>query len=256
MDIQDLSWEEVLEISFKNYLKFGARSSKKLIPPHFWIREKLKQYFDESYEFYSFGLGNSKFDKEYSVEGVAYNKKSDVSIIKNGEVVGVVSFKFVSSNYNQNSNNYFENLLGECFNIQAKNIPFCHILVMRDKIPYYESNGNFKKCEKLKNHHLKKYVNILNLDENYAIPNKLCINIIKISVENNDIKILSPKKFAKMNEKNDEDKKDLEKILESLSIKIIDSFEDCSDEVSKELKNMDINQTLKDFSSIVKSRCD
>ena len=253
MEITDYSWEEILEKSFEDYLKYGPTSKEKLIAPHLWIRENLKEYFDDSYEFYSYGIQNSKYDEEYTVEGIAYDKKTDITILKKGFVVGVVSFKFASSNYHQNSNNYFENLLGECFNIQAKNIPFCHILVLRNKIPYYESNGEYKKCQTLKDHHLKKYINILNL--NYeAVPKKICINIIEISVRNNTPKILSPKKFKGFDDKDENEKEYLQKILDNTSIEIVNNYEDCSDEIKNELNKMDIIKTLEEFSDIVKNQ--
>lgn len=252
MGINEYSWEEVLKKSFECYLKYGATSKKKLIVPHYWIREKLKEYFDDSYEFYSYGTQNSEYDEEYTVEGIAYDKETDITILRNGSVVGVVSFKFVSSNYHQNSNNYFENLLGECFNIQAKNIPFCHILVLRNKIPYYESNGEYKTCQKLKNHHLNKYINILNLDYE-AVPKKICINVIEISVKNNSPKILSPKKFKDFDDKDEKEKEYLQKILDNTSIVIVNTYEDCSDEIKNELNKMDIIKTLEEFSEIVKT---
>lgn len=249
MSIVDLSWEEILKESFKCYLINGASSTKKLIYPHYWIREKLKSYFDDSYEFYSYGINNSHYDKEISVKGFAYEKKPDITIIKDGDVVGVISFKFVSSNYSQNSNNYFENLLGECFNIQAKGIPFCHILVMRDKIPYFYSNGDYKNCEKLKNHHLDKYFKLLNIDKSYeSIPEKLCINIIEISVENNNLKVLSPKKFKNYEKCVQND------LLDGMSVNIVHSYENCSKNINVELKKMDILNTLKEFSEIVKKQ--
>ena len=253
MGITDYSWEEILEKSFEYYLKYGPTSKKKLIPPHLWIRENLKKYFDDSYEFYSYGIKNSKYDKEYTVEGIAYDKETDITILKNGSVVGVVSFKFASSNYTQNSNNYFENLLGECFNIQAKNIPFCHILVLRNKIPYYNNDGEYEKCQKLKDHYLKKYINILNLDYE-AVPKKICINIIEISVKNDKPKILSPKTFKYFDDKDENEKEYLQKILDNMSIKIVNTYEDCSDEIKNELNKMDIIKTLEEFSEIVKNQ--
>ena len=167
--------------------------------------------------------------------------------------MGVVSFKFVSSNYSQNSNNYFENLLGECFNIQANGIPFCHILVMRDKIPYYNSEGDYKKPKNLKDHHLSKYFNILQLEGDYeSVPKKICINIIEISVKDNDVNILSPKKFVDFDKRNDDEQNKLNKILSNMSVKVVDTYENCSDEIHQELKKMDIQKTLREFAEIVK----
>ena len=37
----------------------------------------------------------NKYDKEYTVQGLFYPKRVDVAVLKKGEVVGVVSFKFI-----------------------------------------------------------------------------------------------------------------------------------------------------------------
>lgn len=84
----------------------------------------------------------------------------DITVVKCGQVKGAVSFKFVASNYSQNSNNYFENLVGECFNIQAMDIPFCHVFVIRDKIPYYKRDRTVQKYEQFTNVTLKELMKL------------------------------------------------------------------------------------------------
>jgi hypothetical protein len=56
-------------------------------------------------------------------------------------------------NYSQNSNNYFENMLGETANIRSSNIPYFQIFIIPDEIPYY-------KKEKGKILRLMMYINI------------------------------------------------------------------------------------------------
>lgn len=248
MEIKDLTWEEVLEKSYGCYLQYGARSTKKLYFPHLWIRETLKKYLGNEYKFYSYGWDDSEFDKEYNVQGIAYKKRSDITVLnKNNDVVGVVSFKFISSNYSQNSNNYFENLLGECFNIQAKKIPFCHILVIRDQIPYYNSNQDCNKIDKLKNHHLDKYIKIKMLDDCISIPKKISINVIKLNINCCGDEIITPKLFES------KDKNDQDKILKNIDVKLVYEYENCSDEIKNYLKEMEIKKILKEFSDIIKS---
>lgn len=145
MNYGDLTWEEALEESHKTLLKNGPRSSKKLVPPHQWIKETLKKNLGSGYEYYAANDSNGPYDKEYQVPGLFYPKMVDITVVKGGQVKGAVSFKFVASNYSQNSNNYFENLVGECFNIQAMDIPFCHVFVIRDKIPYYKRDRTVQK---------------------------------------------------------------------------------------------------------------
>ena len=57
-------------------------------------------------------------------------------------------------NYSQNSNNYFENMLGETANIRSNSIPYFQIFIIFDKVPYYEQGGIFKKYDNISRHNL------------------------------------------------------------------------------------------------------
>ena len=97
--------------------------------------------------------------------GKYYSKTLDISILKNEKIITTVSFKFVTSNYKQNSNNYFENLLGETANIRRVNVGFAHFLVLRARTPYYDKNkgnlrGKEKKIEILNENNISKYIKL------------------------------------------------------------------------------------------------
>ena len=77
------------------FIKDWSKKPKKLIPPHQWIKETMKKNLGEEYEYYAKGESGSKYDKEYTVQGLFYPKRVDVAVLKKGEVVGVVSFKFI-----------------------------------------------------------------------------------------------------------------------------------------------------------------
>lgn len=220
------------------------RSPIKLIPPHQWIKETMKKNLGDEYEYYAKGEGGSKYDKEYTVQGLFYPKMVDVAVLRKGEVVGVVSFKFVASNYKQNSNNYFENLIGECFNIQANHIPFCHVFVTRSKIPYYNQKTDVKKLEELTTENLDKYLKI-NKHVNVAVPSKLSINIIDIKGDEYKGKTIHPAKFKKLQP---DEKKE---ILNNIEVKVSD-YSNYSQDVANKLKSMEVNKILKEFSDIIR----
>lgn len=97
--------------------------------------------------------------------------------------VVVVSFKFITSNYKQNSNNYFENLLGECANIKRANIGFAHFLVLRGHTPHYTKNkgnlrGELKKIEVLSEKDILKYIKLYSDMDYPHKPDVLGIGII------------------------------------------------------------------------------
>lgn len=148
--------------TFRAYNAFGARSNKKLIPIHKWFANVIESKLGKGYSVKSLGK-----DGEFKLDGKYYPKTLDISIFKNQKIIVTISFKFVTSNYKQNSNNYFENLLGETANIRRVNVGFAHFLVLRERTPYYDKNkgnlrGKEKKIEILNENDLVKYVKLFN----------------------------------------------------------------------------------------------
>jgi len=171
--------------SFYAYNKYGTRSNKKLIPIHSWFANEIISGLDDDYTAMSVGSG-----KEYNMKGKYYNKALDITIFSNQKPVVTLSFKFVTSNYAQNSNNYFENLLGETANIRRIGVGFTHFLVLRGHTPYYDKaagnkRGQLKKTEILSEHHIKKYIKLFkDLDFPHK-PDVLGIAIIDFDAMNN-----------------------------------------------------------------------
>lgn len=106
----------------------------------------------------------------------------DITISKNNLPIAGIGVKFVMQNYAQNSNNYFENMLGETANIQCRNIPYFQILIIPDKMPYFESGRKFKKWEILTTDKIKKYL-VLSNDPQEMYPHtpaKILLYIISL----------------------------------------------------------------------------
>jgi hypothetical protein len=157
------TFSQAINASFQAYGKRGgSRSTKKLLPIHSFFAEHIAKKIGEGYSIASLGFGDGK---ECCVEGKYYPKNSDITICKSGKPIVVISLKFVTSNYKQNANNYFENLMGETANIRRVNIAFGHFLILRGHTPYYSKNkGNLRgkemKMEILSEKHLQKYIRL------------------------------------------------------------------------------------------------
>lgn len=148
--------ESVTE-SFENYTKFGKRSSRKVSPIHNYLADVLNQIFGDSYEVFCMDR-----NREFKVTGKYYNKNVDITVTKNGSPVFCLGVKFITSNYKQNANNYFESMLGETANVQAvHNVPYAHLIIFRKKTPYFDSNGNIKKMEILSDSDMRKYIKLM-----------------------------------------------------------------------------------------------
>jgi hypothetical protein len=97
------------------YLKYGARSSKKVDYFHKKIVFLLEKYF-KNCDGYS-------IETEYNVK--SYNssgkKRCDIVILKNNKPYVIFPTKMVMTNYKQNKNNSWENLTGELSHIKWYN---------------------------------------------------------------------------------------------------------------------------------------
>ena len=113
-----------------------SRSTAKLKSLHGHIANDLKNILGEDYNVKSQGIGD---DREGTIEGKYYPKKVDITIYKENKPIAGYAVKFVMRNYSQNSNNYFENMLGETANIRMNSIPYFQIFIIFDKVPYYKS---------------------------------------------------------------------------------------------------------------------
>lgn len=134
----------VLQQSIKKYLMYGSRSNKKLNLLHSYIGKTIIEKLPDDYHC------SSLPGREICVQGKFYNKKVDLCIQNGDDIKGIVSVKFIMSNFCQNSNNYFENLVGEMYNLIDSG-PRLHIMIIFEDIPYYNKERKIVRYEKIKN---------------------------------------------------------------------------------------------------------
>ena len=171
---------EVIKKSFATYLSVGtSRSTAKLKTLHGHIATDLENFLGKEFTIRSQGYGN---DKEGSIDGRYYPKNVDITILKNGKPVAGYAVKFVMRNYSQNSNNYFENMLGETANIRANAIPYFQVFIIFEKVPYYSNGGEFKRYDVISEHNLDKYLALSKDDPSifFHTPDKTLVVLIKL----------------------------------------------------------------------------
>lgn len=171
---------EVVKESFTTYLSVGtSRSTAKLKTLHGHIANDLENLLGKEFAIKSQGYGN---DKEGSIDGRYYPKNVDITVLKNGKPVAGYAIKFVMRNYSQNSNNYFENMLGETANIRANSIPYFQIFIIFEKVPYYSNGGEFKRYDVISEHNLDKYLALSKDDPSifFHTPDKTLVVLIKL----------------------------------------------------------------------------
>ncbi len=169
----------VIGNSFKKFLETGSRSNEKLKILHGAIARDMKSRLGPGYYVQSLGVGNGK---EMKLDGRYIEKVVDITILKGCTPIAGIGVKFVMQNYSQNSNNYFENMLGETANIRCANIPYFQIFIIPDKLPYYNEKGVIKKWEEFTNHNSKKYLTLSKDDIQTSIhtPTKTLLFVIHL----------------------------------------------------------------------------
>lgn len=184
---KDKEFLNTLQDSFKTYLETDARSNEKLKILHKKISEDFLSVLGDEYIVNSLGLDDD-FGKEAEVIGRYYDKKVDITISKNNEHIAGIGVKFVMSNYSQNSNNYFENMMGETVNLRLTQFKYYQVFVIFDRLPYFKNGGIIQKIEQITEHNISKYIKLggENIDCYFHVPNKTLLYIIHINPLPND----------------------------------------------------------------------
>ena len=171
---------QVISDSFREFIASGtSRSTATLKPLHGAIAHDLSELLGEDYEVWSQGFER---DKEAEIAGRYINKKVDITVKSEGHPVAGIAVKFVMQNYSQNSNNYFENMLGETANIRCNDFPYFQVFIILDKLPYYDRQKNIKKWETFTEHNVSKYVTLSRDDTSVYLhaPNKTLIYVVHV----------------------------------------------------------------------------
>lgn len=180
MKYEEAELIKALEASFVAYKEFGARSTEKLKPIHRYIASVLANIWGKDHTVRFLGEENG----EMTVDGKYYSKDIDITITKNEMPVFCLGIKFVTSNYKQNANNYFENMLGETANIQASgNLPYAQLLILRLEPPYYSKNETEtpSRIERINDKDILKYLKLHYDGRQAHRPDYLCILLVDIN---------------------------------------------------------------------------
>lgn len=176
-DFREKLLDVLINDTYPQYKSNGKRSTKKLIGVHTFLGNFLKDYFSSVPGIEVKWNAGDDTNKEANVPGALYDKKIDITVLKDDNPVLCLGFKFPCSNYKQNSINYIETMIGETYNIQRNGIPYFHILVLPSVMPYFDKNGEIKRDDKITEKDIGKYL-ILNDDTDNSAPHHMLIFLI------------------------------------------------------------------------------
>ncbi len=186
----------VIKESFETYLQVGtSRSTAKLKTLHGHIANDLQETFGKDFRILSQGYGNGK---EASINGRYYPKNVDITVSHQGIPVAGYGVKFVMRNYSQNSNNYFENMLGETANLRSNQVPYFQVFIIFDKVPYYKKGGEFSRYDVITEHNMEKYIKLSmdNPDSFLHSPDKTLICVVHLKEKSNNYSFKNDKEYA------------------------------------------------------------
>jgi len=241
-----------LEEGYKNYLLVHARSSSKIIPMHKCLSEILKEKLGKDFVIKSMGVGDNK---EYKFKGKYYNKDLDITILKDNKPISALGFKFVTSNYKQNSNNYFENMLGETANVKRNDLLYGQILILKEQMPYFSTDKReFTKVEKINELNLKKYFRLGtdNAENLYHKPDIMFISFVETGDEERMLKAIANKEKISKTEFN---KNELAPLVKLKFLNTKDLKEKFTEEMKEFLiKNGNFEESIDAFVNFTKAK--
>ena len=199
MSSLNIKFLKIVQESLEKFLLTHPRSNEKLKPLHGNIKKDLFEKISRN-DIKLISLDDNN-NSEDIISGRYYKKAVDISIRKNDEIIGAIGIKFVMNNYMQNSNNYFENMLGETANIRSNNIPYFQILILFDKMPYFKNGGKLSKWEEISiETNLKKYIKLSkdDIEKYYHTPILTFLGILSLPSEiTKDKTVIDKKSFNK-----------------------------------------------------------
>lgn len=192
-------FEKAICIGFIKSKINGATSSAKVNEIHGLIAKQLDFLSDYQDKVYAAGYPTSYNPKGQEKTVVAYpkTKKVDITVEKNDVVTSVNSVKFPCSNYNQNSYNYLDSLIGESKRLKDydNNRIISHVLVVRSEMPYFKNGGVIKNIETITHETIKDYELLVENPNNpnyQAILDVVCLHVVDIKTINGVIPELDP----------------------------------------------------------------
>lgn len=202
---------QTIKESFVTCLKTHPNSNEKLKVLHGAIAKDIFSKINIEHNAYSIKSLGFEAGKEHEIQGrYISNKAIDITIINNSnnEIVAGIGVKFVMSNYSQNSNNYFENMLGETSNIRSAGIPYFQIFIIPETVPHFKDGGALSGWESIvkpNKHYIDKYIKLSkdSIDNYMHAPNKTLFVMINIGKENTHETITSRKSFVEQYLNND-----------------------------------------------------
>ena len=166
--------------------KDPSRSPESIRPIHNYFADQLQEIWCK--KIFKVRYNDGADNAEFSVHGKYYAKDVDITIIQNdkpSKPVFCLGIKFVISSLSSNIYNYFEQMMGETANIQAKRIPYAQVIIFQHKTPKEDpskgKNIGKIKFQNLRDQDIKKYLTLIDDQKMQYCPHSIVVPIIDIA---------------------------------------------------------------------------
>lgn len=173
-----------MQESYRMVRVHGVRSNQKTRVLHGWVQDELRRELGAEYNFTGQSPTSSS---EANVGGMYYEKNVDVLVTRDSQDLGVVSVKFVISNFWQNAVNYFEQQIGETANLRRRNIVYGNLFCLTQPIPYKRRDGTVSRLEELRERDVQRYIRLRDDHEHIHAPDEMAIAIVNLNVDRDRI---------------------------------------------------------------------
>ena len=188
-----MTLEQAIQESYRRYLVDGPRSTSKLLPLH----KSLGEIFKKLHPTANLVSKCGELDGELKSPGAYYPKNVDIAAVvghinstgstytveSKDQILGILGIKFVVTNFKQNANNYFENMMGETANIQQLGIPYSHFIVLPVEIPWLTRDGSVSRIETLASGDIEKYKKLMAGPDGSHKPASISIALVEFDSE-------------------------------------------------------------------------
>ena len=170
-----------MQESYRMVKLHGTRSNQKTRVLHGWVQDEMRQELRE--DAYTFTGQSPTSAHEANVGGMYYGKDVDVLVARDEQELGVISIKFVISNYWQNSINYLEQQIGETANLRRRNIVYGNLFCVTNPIPYKNRSGEITRREAIRDHDIQRYARLRADHEHIHAPDEMAIGIVDLDTD-------------------------------------------------------------------------
>jgi hypothetical protein len=167
-----------------NFSEFSPHNQSRLFQTLNYLGSQVQEIFSEPPYSVTFPTDSVR---RVPVAGSYYPKEFAVVVNRNEQPIFVLTCHFIASSFKKNINNSFENMLGDCSNLQSNGVKYGSIHILQTRFPVKDGANNITGWDFLNGLDLERHIK-LSLSDNAAHkPFTNSVLVIETPVEGQEI---------------------------------------------------------------------